>query len=65
VGSGLPQFATRKKKIEKPKGQINEQYLRTKYKPGKHRNKQQLTKTDKAQKFPNTHEQHELPMNQE
>jgi hypothetical protein len=49
------------KKIEKPKGQINEQYLRTKYKSAKHRNKQQLTKTDKTQKFTNTHERHELP----
>jgi hypothetical protein len=39
--------------------------MRTKYKLGKHRNKQQLTKTDKTQKFTNTHEQHELPMNQE
>jgi hypothetical protein len=44
---------------------LNEQYLRTKYKPWKHRNKQQLTKTDKTQKFTNTHEQHELPMNRE
>jgi hypothetical protein len=54
-----------RKKIEKPKGQINEQYLRTKYKPGKHRNKQQLTKTYKTQTFTNTYEQSELPMNQE
>ena len=46
-------------------GQINDQYLKTKYKPGKHRYKQQLTKTDKAQKNTNTNEQHELPMNQE
>ena len=50
--------------MEKPKGQINEQYLRTKYKPRKYRNKQQLKKTDKTQTFTATHEKHELPMNQ-
>jgi len=40
----------------KTEGTINKQYPRTKYKPGKQRNKQQLTETDKTQntKFTNT-----------
>jgi len=40
-------FLSREKKTEEA---INDQQPMTKYKPGKHRNEQRLTKTDKQQK---------------